>query len=112
MIEQVIFDFLNQKLNGKVFMETPMDKPSKFYLFEKVGSRKSNHLVSSTIAFQSISSISLLDAAEMNQTLIKYVESLIEESEIISVSLNSDYNFTDVTTKEYRYQAVFDIIHY
>ena len=32
--------------------------------------------------------------------------------QIVSVSLNSDYNYTDTTTKEYRYQAVFDIVHY
>ena len=27
-------------------------------------------------------------------------------------NLNSDYNFTDTETKEYRYQAVFDINYY
>ena len=27
-------------------------------------------------------------------------------------TLNSDYNFTDVTTKKYRYQAVYDLKYY
>ena len=31
---------------------------------------------------------------------------------VSSVELNSDYNFTDITEKRYRYQAVFDIVHY
>ena len=37
---------------------------------------------------------------------------IIELSEITRVDLNSDYNFTDETTKQPRYQAVFDLVHY
>ena len=37
---------------------------------------------------------------------------LIEEDDIIEVELQSDYNFTDTETKEYRYQAVFNVTHY
>jgi len=33
-------------------------------------------------------------------------------NEIGKVKLNSDYNFTDTVTKQYRYQAVYDISHY
>ena len=32
--------------------------------------------------------------------------------EVASCRLNSDYNFTDTTKKQYRYQAVFDIVYY
>ena len=48
----------------------------------------------------------------MNDRVKNAVEGLIWLDEIRGVSLNSDYNFTDTTTKEYRYQAVFDIGHY
>jgi hypothetical protein len=37
---------------------------------------------------------------------------LVEEDDIVSVELNSDYNFTDTETSEYRYQAVYVITHY
>ena len=37
---------------------------------------------------------------------------MVALDEVSKVSLNSDYNFTDAATKRYRYQAVFDIIHY
>lgn len=40
------------------------------------------------------------------------MDDLVNESEVSGVYLNADYNFTDVETKEYRYQAVFDIFHY
>ena len=37
---------------------------------------------------------------------------MITLNSISKIKLNSDYNFTDTETKEYRYQAVFDINHY
>ena len=47
-----------------------------------------------------------------NEIVKNAVENLIGLDEIRGISLNGDYNFTDTTTKEYRYQAVFDIGHY
>ena len=40
------------------------------------------------------------------------LDGLITLGAVAKVDLNSDYNFTDTTTKTYRYQAVFDIVHY
>jgi len=37
---------------------------------------------------------------------------IADESEVCKCSLNSDYNFTDTATKKYRYQAVFDLVHF
>jgi hypothetical protein len=33
-------------------------------------------------------------------------------SEVTKVELNGDYDFTDPESKEYRYQAVYEICHY
>ena len=68
-------------------------------------------LSSSTFAFQSYSN-SMYGAAALNEVVKQAVDSLIEIDSIASVKLNSDYNFTDTTTKKYRYQAVYDIKHY
>lgn len=40
------------------------------------------------------------------------MEDLAKDIKIGSVRLNSDYNFTDIEMKRYRYQAVFDIYYY
>lgn len=32
--------------------------------------------------------------------------------EISGVKLDRDYNFTDTTTREYRYQAIYDLTYY
>lgn len=111
MIEIIIKNFLDTHLSVSSFLEKKGEMPSSYVLFEKTGSSKNNHLLSSTFAFQSYAP-SMYEAAKLNEELKEVVERLIELNEISDVSLNSDYNFTDTETKEYRYQAVFDINHY
>ena len=111
MIEITILDHLKSKLSVDIALEKPEPLPTEYVLFEKTGSNRSNHLVSSTFAFQSYST-SLYNASLLNELTKQAVDSLIELDEIASVRLNSDYNFTDTTTKQYRYQAVYDIKHY
>ncbi|OOV85805.1 hypothetical protein BTA35_0216720, partial [Oceanospirillum linum] len=64
-----------------------------------------------TFAFQSYAP-SMYEAAVLNEAVKETVEGMIELDEISKIKLNSDYNYTDTTTKEYRYQAVFDMNHY
>lgn len=111
MIEIVIKQFLDDHLSVPSFLERPKDPPEKYVLFEKTGSGKSNYLPSSTFAFQSYAP-SLYEAALLNEELKEVVESMIVLNEMSKIKLNSDYNFTDTATKEYRYQAVYDINHY
>jgi hypothetical protein len=55
----------------------------------------------------------MYEAATMNEEIkAAMLNSLITLGSVAKVDLNSDYNYTDTTTKTYRYQAVFDIVHY
>ena len=111
MIEVIILNHLKAKLSVPVHLEKPEPAPTEYILFEKTGSSRNNHLLSSTFAFQSYSE-SMFGASSLNEEVKKAVDSLIELDDIASVNLNSDYNFTDTKTKKYRYQAVYDIKHY
>lgn len=111
MIELIIKQYLDSHLDVPSFLERKSTMPAKFVLFEKTSSGKSNHLKSATFAFQSYAK-SLYDAAILNEQVKEVVEQMIELPEISGIELNSDYNFTDTETKEYRYQAVFDINYY
>jgi len=111
MIELIIKQHLDTKLTVPVFLEKPSTQTGAYVVFQKTSGGKSNHLSSATVVFQSYHT-SLFRAAELNEKVKEAVESLIELDEIRGLSLNSDYNFTDTTTKEYRYQAVYDIRHY
>lgn len=113
MIELIILNHLKDKLSAPVRLEKPEPLPAdgKYVLFEKIGSNRLNKTGGSTFAFQSYGK-SMYEAATLNEETKKAVDSLIELDEIVSVKLNTDYNFTDTTTKQYRYQAVYDIKHY
>lgn len=111
MIELSLKKFLDGHLSVPSFFEMPEDLPQKYVLIEKTGSSKVNFISSATVAFQSYAD-SLFEAATLNEEVKVAVEDFIELDEVTSVRLNSDYNFTDTTTKKYRYQAVFDIGHY
>lgn len=111
MIEITIKEFLDDRLSVQVFLERQDEMPSSFVLFEKTSGGKRNQLSSSTFAFQSYGK-SMYEAAKLNEELKEAVEDMIVLNEISGIKMNSDYNYTDTTTKEYRYQAVFDINHY
>lgn len=113
MIEIIILNHLKSNLSVPVRLEKPEPLPEdgKYVLFEKTGSNSLNKLGGSAFAFQSYAN-SMYEAAALNEETKIAVDSLIDLDEIASVKLNTDYNFTDTTTKQYRYQAVYDIKHY
>lgn len=108
MIEVIVKNYLDTKLNLPIYLERPKNTPDSFVLFEKTGSTKTNHLNSCNIAFQSYAK-TLFEAAQLNEKLKSVVEDMILIDDIASVKLISDYNFTNPETKEYRYQAVYTI---
>ncbi|AXN36190.1 hypothetical protein DT351_07330 [Latilactobacillus curvatus] len=111
MIEVTILDFLSAHLSVPTYTDRQNEMPASYVIFEKTGGSKRNHLLSGTFAFQSYGQ-SKYEAGMLNEELKRVVEGLITLDVIGGVSLNSDYDFTDTETKEYRYQAVFDINYY
>lgn len=110
MIEKSIYDYLKSAVDY-VYLERPKTPPAKYYLIEKTGGDRINYIYNSTIVVQSYAP-SLYEAAKMNEDVIDLMLGAVSLGDISRVSLNSNYNFTDSTTKQYRYQAVFDITHY
>lgn len=109
MIEKTILDYMSAELTEPVALERD-GLNGRFLLIQKTGSSKNNFIDRATFAFQSYDA-SLYNAAEFNEKVKTAVFSLIAHDDIYSVKLVSDYNFTDPTTKEYRYQAIFDIYY-
>lgn len=113
MIEKTILEYLDDHLDPPVWMEVPEDRPDpdEYVLLEKTGSGRYNHLSTATFAIQSYAQ-SMYDAAQLNEAVKAAMDQLPQLDEVSRSSLNSDYNFTDTTKKQYRYQAVYDITHY
>lgn len=110
MIEKIILDYLTKALGVPCYMEKPKDKDT-FVVIEKTGSSEENHIKSATLALQSYAP-SLYKAASLNEKVKEAMDSSISLSSISRAKCNSDYNFSNTTTKEYRYQAVYDVVYY
>ena len=111
MIEKILYDYLSTTKKLAIYMEQPKVKPSAFYIMEKTAGGITDKVNRATIAIQSYAD-TLYDAALMNETVKAAMIDTVELDEISGVIVNSDYNFTDPNTKQYRYQAVFVVTHY
>ena len=110
MIEEIIIRYLSK--NGfQCFMEVPRNIEGDYIIVEKTNSSNSNFINHATLAIQSYST-SLYKASCLNEKVKEAIENMIELDEISKVKLNTDYNFTDTTKKQYRYQAVYEITYY
>lgn len=111
MIEARIIEYLADALDIPVYAEVPEDSTGEFLVVEKTGSRRTNYIDEATIAVQSYAD-SLADAAELNQWVKTAMLNLWTQDDVSAVRLNSDYNFTDTTTRRYRYQGVYVVTYY
>lgn len=112
LIEAIVISHLASVLNtDDVYAERPTDPPAKYYVIEKTAAGRKNFVSTATVAVQSISSGSLLEAAQMSKDAERAMENLITVANVSAVRLNSAYNFTDPETREYRYQAIFDLYY-
>lgn len=112
MIEKILLDYLSEKLDCPVYVEKPLkDIPGRFLFFERTSGGVDNHVKNATIALQSYGR-SLLEAMELNEQVKEAMDDLITLPKISRSALNTDYNYTDTETKQYRYQAVYDLVYF
>lgn len=113
MIEKIIYDFLTVRAPFPVFMEIPAGGATPPYaVIQKTsGGEMDGHIGTATLAIQTYGA-TLFEAAQANELVKLLMASAPELPDVARCRCSSDYNFTDTASKAYRYQAVFDIIHY
>ena len=110
MLEKILFDYLNENLTVPAVLEKPAPLPNSFVVIERTGGSMSNRIESATVTIQSYGG-SMYEAAALNESVKNLMMRSVALPEISSCELNSNYNYTDLTEKRYRYQAVFDIVY-
>lgn len=110
IVEKIICDYLTAQV-APAYPEMPETMPARLILVERTGGGISNRLRYATIAIQSYAG-SLYEAAQLNESVITAMDSIGQQPNIGRAQLNSNYNFTDTTRKEYRYQAVYDVVYF
>ncbi len=114
MIEELIFEYLDEEASCSWFPTRPEDDPAKPYgIFTKTNSIKSEgHLTVSTFAFQTYGS-TLLEAAQTSAELRKLIEELpLETTEVSKAQLSGESDFTNPADKQPRYQAIYQLVHF
>lgn len=111
MIEKIVLDYLGAKLSVPAYMETPKDPPKEYVLLEKTGGGETNYIERATLAIKSISALSLYRAAQINEDVKAAMRKILILPQISRAQRNTDYNFTNPQTKQYRYQAVYDMTY-
>lgn len=110
MIEKIVLDYLNGVLDVPCYMEVPEKPIAPFVVIEKTGESVTNKIHSGTLAIQSYGE-SLFNAAELDEQVKTAMDGIVELNTIYSCRLIGSYNFTDTSTKRYRYQSVFDMTY-
>ena len=109
MIEIIVMEYLERKLNVPVRMEKINANPSVF--IEKTGGEETDFITSATLAIQSYGE-SMYMAAELNERVKAAMRDIVELNEVSAAKYVTDYNFTDTETKRYRYQAVYTVTYF
>lgn len=110
-IEEIVCSYLTEKLDDVVALPEKPSRPFHNKVFVERTGGNGRFIKETTIAVQSYGD-SEYEAATLNDDVIDTMHEITELDSITGISLNSNYNYTDTETKEYRYQAVFDIKHY
>lgn len=111
MIEKIILDYLTTALTVPVATERAITPPAKYVLLERTGGGEENHINYATIAIQAYA-LSMYEAASLMEEVIDAMHGIIELDAIGACKLSGSYNYTDVTEKRYRYQAVYNVTYY
>ena len=110
MIAKTLLDYLSSVLDVPVVMEAP-EQVTDYVLIDQTGSSRMNHITTTTLALQSYGA-TLYEAMLLNREVEEAMDGFAELGEVTRVELNTDYNFTNTATKQYRWQAVYNTTHY
>lgn len=110
MIAKDLLDYLGEALPVGVYMESP-EELTNYILLDQTGSSRNDHIITTTIAVQSYAP-SLYEAMVLNESVKAAMEGFAQLANVARVELDTDYNFTNTATKQYRWQAVYNITHY
>ena len=110
MIETILLNYIKNNMDLTVLMEEPETPPERYIVLQKTGSAMENQIKSATFAVMSYGA-SLADAAAINADVIDKVLAMNPNDGVFVAVLNSDYEYTNTATKQYRYQAVIQIYY-
>ena len=111
MIDIIVKEHLESRLDAPVYFEFPATAPDRFLVLKKDENPREN-LVSSALIVVDSYAPNLLAAARLNETVKKALDSLVDRPDVCASKRSGDYPAFDTQNSRYRYQAVQTITYY
>lgn len=115
-IEKIVINYLSDALSVPVYIQRPESNPNpgllSFVVVDHTGGSRSNMLRHAMLALQAYAPTNE-EAAELMEEVMSAMDDIIELDEISGIYLNAGpYRFTLTSSKQPRYQAVYELTHY
>ncbi len=110
IITEEVIQYLSDRIDVGVYAEKPQTDETRYIVVEKTGGSRQNMLQHDTVAIQSYAQ-SMLEANRLNEEVKEAMDEMNHMKKISASRYQTDYNFTDISTKEYRYQCIYEITH-
>lgn len=111
MIENYLIEHIEANTETPVYVFVPEVMPNEFFVIDRTGTARDNHIETVTVAIQSYARTAER-AAELIEEMVEIMDTLTDGPGVSACRLDNVYMFTDTTRNRPRYQAVFDITHY
>ena len=111
MIDFIIKEHLESRLDAPVYFEFPKKVPDSFVVLKKENNPRENMLDSAMLVVDSYGPTQLA-AAIVNESVKRALDDLVLLPSISASKRGGDYPAFDTANKRYRYQAVQNITYY
>ena len=111
MIEITVLNYLETKLRDvHCYLEEPENPGETYCVIRKTGSDEVNRIHEATFAVLSYAP-SLYEAIALNGRVVSAMVEMCPADGVFCAKLNTDYEYTNMQTKQYRYQAIFQVYY-
>lgn len=108
MIEEIVINYLTER-GFDVYAEVPVNPSRSYVVIQRSSGNYTNQIRHIGMYTESRSRNSKLEAARIHEAVIEAMRDIRNHTEIFRCELNADYDAAMTSTKEYRYQALWDI---
>lgn len=110
-IEVEVIQYLSEKFPTiPVYGEVPENRTKTMLVVDRTGGSVTNLVKTTSIVVDSYGE-SKAAASVLNDAVVDMMMQMTAVEGVSAVSLNSSYSDTDTASKEYRYGALFEIVH-
>ena len=110
-IEETVISYLAGAgiANGKIYAEVPLDPDEKYVLVQRSSGSYQNQIRHIGLYTEVRCRTSKLEAAQLHEEVIAVMREIRNSTPIFRCEMISDYDAMMTETKEYRFQALWEI---